>query len=467
MPFSLLIFPFAFLAISFLLYVITPCRFKSFVLLLSSMVFYAWGTPEYLLLMIFSILMNYFAGMELQLASDRPRRAHTILTVTVLLNLLLLCFFKYYGSLIQGLNKLLSLSLPQRTLPAPIGLSFYTFSLLSYLFDIYRGKTQVQKNLLCFSLYVLFFPKLSSGPIVRYADMQEQLAHPTLQWQRIGAGLRRFISGLAKKLLLADMLGGTFYALKDVGATALSTGGAWLGCICYSLMLYFDFSGYSDMAIGVAKMFGYDLPENFNYPYLSGSISDFWRRWHITLGAWFRDYVYFPLGGSRRGALKTTRNLLIVWLLTGLWHGTGLNFLFWGLYYGILLIIEKFLLRRFLPHIPAFFRHLFTILSVMLGWVLFFSSNLSEALRWIGRMFSSGSVGLIDSTAKYYFISCRWLLLVGLFACLPAGKHIGASFCRSGRGAAVFSVLYYALLLLLCIAAMINSSYSSFLYFQF
>ena len=467
MAFSDLFFPFVFLPISLLLYAVTPKKVKNVVLLLCSLVFFAWGTPEYLLLMLCSILVNYFAGWELHLNAERPARAKVVLTVTTVLNLLLLGFFKYYGFLLENLNALLGTSLPVRTLPAPIGLSFYTFTLLSYLFDVYRGKAPMQKNLFRFSLYVTFFPKLVSGPIIQYADMEEQLSGRSLQWKQVGEGARLFIVGLGKKVLLANMLGTPFYALSGIGAASLSTCGAWLGCLCYSLMLYFDFSGYSDMAVGVAKMFGYELPKNFDYPYLSGSVSEFWRRWHITLGAWFRDYVYIPLGGSREGAGKTVRNLLIVWLLTGLWHGANWTFLVWGVYYGLLLVLEKFVFRRVLEHIPGFFKHLLTLLLVMIGWVFFFSDSLPEALRWVGRMFSGGSVGFLDGTAKYYFASCWKLLLCGVIACLPAGSRLGSIVYRKGKGAVAISAVYFLLILVLCIASMMNDTYSSFLYFQF
>lgn len=466
MSFSTLFFPFVFLPISLLLYYITPKKARYVTLLVLSLLFFAWGNPAYLILMLCSIAMNYFAGLELghHLQAGNAARAKAVLSVSVIANLLLLGFFKYYGFLLDNINALLGTKISVRVLPVPIGLSFYTFSLLSYLFDVYRGKAQMQKNLLSFSLYVTFFPKLVSGPIMQYHDFEAQLQSPTVDLAKVGEGVRLFLIGLAKKVLLADVLGSTFYAMQAQGA--LSTFGAWTLAILYTLMLYFDFSGYSDMALGIGRMLGFELPKNFEYPYLCSSITDFWRRWHISLGSWFRDYVYIPLGGSREGTAKTIRNLLIVWLLTGLWHGANWTFIIWGLYYGVLLILEKFVLKKVLEKLPSFVKHFLTVLIVVIGWVFFFSGSIGEAFGTIARMFGKGV--FLDSTAKYYFSGCWKILLVGIFACLPIGTRLGTQvYHRSQRAVIVLSVLYFGILLLLCIAAMVTSTYSSFLYFQF
>ena len=300
----------------------------------------------------------------------------------------------------------------------PIGVSFFTFSLLSYLFDVYRDRAPAARNMLDFSLYVTFFPKLVSGPIVQYAEMEPQLRDHPVTREGFGSGARLFLIGLAKKVLLANTLGTTFYALSALPMTQLSTLSAWLGAVCYALMLYFDFSGYSDMAIGLASMFGFRFGRNFDYPYVSQSITEFWRRWHISLGAWFRDYVYIPCGGSRAGTARTIANLLLVWLLTGIWHGANWTFLLWGVYYGILLLLEKFVLR-----------HVLTLLLVLIGWVFFFSSSPAAAFGWIGRMFGSGSA-LIDATAKYYLAGCWPLLLVGAIGSFPVVSHVGTNLLR-------------------------------------
>ena len=456
MSFGNLYFVFGFLPVSLLLYFIAPRRIKNVVLLLCSLVFFAWGEPTYLLLLALSLGFNYFTGRELALLlrAEKKGAARFVLTCSVILNLLLLCFFKYGAELLGG-----------RALPMPIGISFFTFSLLSFLFDIYRGRAPAAKNIIDFGLYVTFFPKLVSGPIVRYAEMEAQLREHPFSWEKFGGGARQFLIGLAKKVLIANTLGTTFYALSALPVTSLSAAGAWLCAISYSLMLYFDFGGYSDMAIGLAGMFGFALEKNFDYPYLSGTVAECWRRWHISLGTWFREYVYIPLGGSRRGSLRTALNLMVVWLLTGIWHGTGASFLLWGVYYGVLLVLEKLILRRVLNKVPDAVRHVLTLLCIVIGWVFFFSPSPQAAFAMLGRMFGTGK--LIDTAAKYYWSAAWRVILLAVFACLPVGARFGRSLLRRGRAWIPLSIVYYAVLLLLCIAGMMNDTYSAFLYFQF
>ena len=467
MAFSTLVFPFVFLPVSLILYFVLPKRLKNAALVVCSLVFFAWGTPEYLVLMVLDIAFHYFAGRELALQKARGRSGRFVLVSSVLVNLLLLGFFKYYGFLVDNLNALLGTALRARELPMPIGVSFFTFSLLSYLFDVYRDRAPAARNVLDFSLYVTFFPKLVSGPIVQYAEMEPQLRDHPVTREGFGSGARLFLIGLAKKVLLANTLGTTFYALSALPMAQLSTLSAWLGAVCYALMLYFDFSGYSDMAIGAAKMFGFEFLANFDYPYCADSVASFWRRWHMSLGFWFRTYVYIPLGGSWYGAGRTIVNLLIVWGLTGIWHGADATFLIWGLYYGLLLILEKFVLREILAKIPAFLRRIGTFFLVMLGWVPFFSDSLAEAGAWLGRMFYAGPAGFLDQTARFYLRTSWPVLLIGLFAALPYGCRIGNRFYRMGRTASVLSSVYFILLLLLCVAGMVSGTYSSFLYAQF
>lgn len=467
MAFSTLVFPFVFLPVSLILYFVLPKRLKNAALVVCSLVFFAWGTPEYLVLMVLDIAFHYFAGRELAFQKARGRSGRFVLVSSVLVNLLLLGFFKYYGFLVDNLNALLGTALRARELPMPIGVSFFTFSLLSYLFDVYRDRAPAARNVLDFSLYITFFPKLVSGPIVQYAEMEPQLRDHPVTREGFGSGARLFLIGLAKKVLLANTLGTTFYALSALPMTQLSTLSAWLGAVCYALMLYFDFSGYSDMAIGAAKMFGFEFLANFDYPYCADSVASFWRRWHMSLGFWFRTYVYIPLGGSWYGAGRTIVNLLIVWGLTGIWHGADATFLIWGLYYGLLLILEKFVLREILAKIPAFLRRIGTFFLVMLGWVPFFSDSLAEAGAWLGRMFYAGPAGFLDQTARFYFRTSWPVLLIGLFAALPYGCRIGNRFYRMGRTASVLSSVYFILLLLLCVAGMVSGTYSSFLYAQF
>ena len=456
MSFGNLYFVFGFLPVSLLLYFIAPSRIKNVVLLLCSLVFFAWGEPTYLLLLALSVGFNYFTGRELALLlrAEKKGAARFVLTCSVILNLLLLCFFKYGAELLGG-----------RALPMPIGISFFTFSLLSFLIDISRGRAPAAKNIIDFGLYVTFFPKLVSGPIVRYAEMEAQLREHPFSWEKFGSGARQFLIGLAKKVLIANTLGTTFYALSALSVTSLSAAGAWLCAISYSLMLYFDFGGYSDMAIGLAGMFGFALEKNFDYPYLSGTVAEFWRRWHISLGTWFREYVYIPLGGSRCGSLRTALNLMVVWLLTGIWHGTGACFLLWGVYYGVLLVLEKLILRRVLNKVPDAVRHILTLLCVVIGWVFFFSPSPQAAFAMLGRMFGTGK--LLDTAAKYYWSAAWRVILLAVFACLPVGARFGRSLLRRGRAWIPLSIVYYAVLLLLCIAGMMNDTYSAFLYFQF
>ena len=468
MTFTNLLFPFAFLPVSLLLYYLLPRACRNGALLVCSLLFFAWGTPEYLVFLLLSISLNYLAGLEISahLEAGKPARAKAAFVLTVILDLIPLALFKYYGAFASWLNAIASLHLPVRDLPAPVGVSFYTFTLISSLSDLYHGRAPMERNPVRFANFVTFFPKLVSGPIARYETMHQQLEPHPLVWLNLADGTRRFILGLAKKVLLANLLGVPFYALQSRGAGNLSTLGAWLGCVCYSLMLYFDFSGYSDMAVGVARMFGFELPENFDYPYTSGSLSEFWRRWHASLGMWFRTYVYIPLGGSRAGKGSTIRNLLIVWLLTGLWHGANGTFLLWGVFHGVLLILEKFALAPVLDKTPKLFRHVLTVLLVMIGWVPFFCPNLREAFLWLRTMFSPGGAGLADGAARYCLHG--WpVLVISALACLPYGARIGNRFLRGSRTLALVSAVWLIVLLLLCIAGMMNSTYSSFLYFQF
>ena len=474
MAFSTLIFLFAFLPVSLILYHIMPARTpKNAILLVLSLVFYAWGAPEYFVILLFSVLFNYCAGLYIANSPDGESRHGTArknggLVFAVVVNVALLCFFKYWTGFLGLLNSILPAPLPVRELPLPIGLSFYTFSVLSYLFDVYRKKCPVQRNLMNFALYVTFFPKVISGPIVSYTDMAEQLQSHRVDRELFGEGVILFLTGLGKKLLLADGLSAAFYAMQALPGDSISVATAWLASIFYSLMLYFDFSGYSDMAIGLGKMFGFNMAKNFDYPYISASITEFWRRWHISLGSWFRDYVYFPLGGSRVTTGKVLRNLLIVWLLTGIWHGSTLTFVFWGMIHGFAQILEKYPLKGLLEKTPKFLRWLGTMLLVNVAWVFFSAPTVGDAFLWVGRMVGIGTTGLVDATAKYYFAGNALLLLFALIACAPTAKNVALRLVTGpGKVRKIVVVVFYAALLCLCIAAMMNATYSTFLYFQF
>ena len=468
MTFNTILFLFTFLPIALILYYIVPKRFRNIPLVLLSLVFYAWGNPTYLILMAFSVVFNYITGLELDayLQEERHTGAKITMISAVVVNLLILGFFKYYGFLISTVNSITGLTLSAPELPLPLGISFFTFSVLSYVFDVYRGRAEVQKNFLDFSLYVTFFAKVTSGPIVQYKDMAPQLRERQMVPAKFGAGISMFLVGLGKKVLIADNLGATFSAIS--GLSTMSAGTAWLGMILYSLQLYFDFSGYSDMAIGLAKCFGFDFSANFDYPYLSASISEFWRRWHISLGAWFRDYVYIPLGGNRCSKERQLINLAVVWLLTGLWHGSAWNFVIWGVYHGIFVILEKFVLKDIWPKVPKFLRIFVTTLLVFIGWVLFFSPSLSGAIHYYGQMFGAGHMGLFDGTFRYYFFGSLRLLIVAFLGCGPIVRRIHQRLCYYKGGKCTYvSVIGFVLLLILCVAYMMSATYSSFLYVQF
>lgn len=463
MDFTTITFLFCLLPLTLVLYLLVPERFKNVALLLVSLLFFSWGTPEYLLLILCSIVFNYFTALEIDAyrQNDRMDKAKVVLIASVIVNVLLLGFFKYYGFLVSNINALLGTSLEARTLPAPIGLSFYTFTLLSYLFDVYRDKAPATKNILNFSLYVTFFPKLVSGPIVQYADFAE---HPkSFSWERFGDGTRLFLIGMGKKVLIANLLGTTFYAVKALNdLTFLS---AWVGALSYTLMLYMDFGGYSDMAVGLSRMLGFECKHNFNYPYLADSITDFWRRWHISLGAWFREYVYFPLGGSRVGKAKTIRNLFVVWALTGIWHGASWTFIFWGLYYGVLQVLEKFVLKRFVDSLHKPLKHIFTMLLVIVGWVFFFSDSLGMAFSFLGSMLCFN--GFCDASALYYLGGSWLLLIIAIVASYPIGATVGKNLLRRNKIWKPLSVIFFAAILFLSLACMMNDTYSTFLYAQF
>jgi len=468
-----------------------PRKAKNVILVLISLIFYAWGNPEYIVLMLFSILFNYFAGLQIASClehaparangaqdqdTDGTSRMQTVktptaklfLTIAVAINLLLLGFFKYYGFLVDNINALTGLSIGYTQLALPIGISFFTFSVITYIADVYNGKAEAQRNIIEYALYVSFFPKVMSGPIVQYHDMAAQLRDRSCFMEKFGDGARLFVVGLGKKVLIADCLNSTFTAVSSLPSNGVSTLTAWLGCITYTLVIYFDFSGYSDMAIGIAKMFGFDISKNFDYPYISKSATEFWRRWHISLGRFFRDYVYIPLGGNRVTVAKHIRNIAIVWLLTGFWHGAAWNFIFWGGFYGVLLLIEKYLLKDVVDRIPAAVQHIVALLLIMIGWVFFFSPTLGAGFVWLGQMFGIGASGFIDATGSYYWGQSIILVLIGAVGSTPLIARLGSRMVASkSRLTSIASVVGSLLVLVLSTAYMVNSTYSTFLYFKF
>ena len=439
---------------------------KNVILLFGSLLFYAWGEPVYIFLMIFSILFNYICGLDIARNLKDPAAAKRSLVFTVAVNLCILGFFKYEGFVLDSLSAVLPVDIPYRAMALPIGISFYTFQILSYIIDVYRGHVKVQTNLLDFALYVTMFPQLIAGPIVQYADVDRQLHVRKESWGKFGEGSMFFIRGLAKKVLLANTIGMVYTEVAALAPGKVSVLSAWIGCISYAFQIYFDFSGYSDMAIGLGKMFGFEFLKNFDYPYISQSITEFWRRWHISLGSWFREYVYIPLGGNRVPVIKHLRNLLIVWFLTGLWHGAAWNFVAWGLYYGLILILEKYFLSRVLERLPAVIRHIYSLVLVLIGWVFFFSPTLGGAVDYIQLMFGVGANGLVDSEGLYLLTTNLLLLILLVIGSTPI-VHRAYERVMAGRGKILANCVVYAAMFLLCIAYLVTETYNPFLYFRF
>lgn len=468
MLFSSIVFLFTFLPAVMILYYLLPVRFRNVILLLASLVFYAWGEPVYLFLMLLSILFNYFSGLDIARNLQDKRAAKRSLVFNLIINLAVLGFFKYEGFVLDTLNGILPVHISYHALPLPIGISFYTFQILSYIIDVYRGNVKVQTNLPNFALYVTMFPQLIAGPIVQYADVDEQLASREVSWTKFGEGSMYFIRGLAKKVLLANTSGMIFTEVSGLAKGNIAVMTAWLGAFAYMFQIYFDFSGYSDMAIGLGKMFGFEFNMNFNYPYVAKSITEFWRRWHISLSSWFRDYVYIPLGGNRVSKIKHIRNLLIVWFLTGLWHGAAWNFVAWGLYYGVLLIIEKYLLSPVLDRLPDVVRHIYSIVLVVIGWVLFFSSSFGQAADYIRVMFGAGAHGFADRESMYLLTSNLILWLILIFGSTPLVHFRYEHMLRSKKwNTTIINSVVYAALFIVCIAYLVTETYNPFLYFRF
>ena len=468
MLFSSIVFLFTFLPAVMILYYLLPVRFRNVILLLASLVFYAWGEPVYLFLMLLSILFNYFSGLDIARNLQDKRAAKRSLVFNLIINLAVLGFFKYEGFVLDTLNGILPVHISYHALPLPIGISFYTFQILSYIIDIYRGNVKVQTNLPNFALYVTMFPQLIAGPIVQYADVDEQLASREVSRTKFGEGSMYFIRGLAKKVLLANTSGMIFTEVSGLAKGNIAVVTAWLGAFAYMFQIYFDFSGYSDMAIGLGKMFGFEFNMNFNYPYVSKSITEFWRRWHISLSSWFRDYVYIPLGGNRVSKIKHIRNLLIVWFLTGLWHGAAWNFVAWGLYYGVILIIEKYLLSPVLDRLPDIVRHIYSIVLVVIGWVLFFSSSFGQAADYIRVMFGAGAHGFADRESMYLLTSNLILWLILIFGSTPLVHFRYEHMLRTKKwNTTIINSVVYAALFIVCIAYLVTETYNPFLYFRF
>ena len=469
MVFSSLTFLFLFFPIVIGVYYLCPRALRNLWLLAASLLFYAWGEPVYIRLMVASILFNYLCGLGVAALQKREKKgiAKALLILCVVGNIGALGVFKYADLLIGTINGIAGSHLALLELALPIGISFYTFQALSYVIDVYRGTVAAQKNPITFGTYIALFPQLIAGPIVQYKTVEEQLSCRRETAAQFAAGIGRFTIGLGKKVLIANQVGALWDTVSALPQAQLAAGTAWLGALAFTFQIYFDFSGYSDMAIGLGKMLGFEFLENFDYPYLSRSITEYWRRWHISLGTWFREYVYIPLGGNRHGLSRQILNLIIVWGLTGLWHGASWNFLLWGLYYGVILIVEKVWLLRPLQKAPAAVQHLYSLLLIILGWIIFALTDFSAIGGYFAALF--GAHGGLDSSTMYLLTSNLILLVIAGFASTRLPAKLAAGFVQrlTPAGQTAVKCIFYTGVLLMCIAFLVGDSYNPFLYFRF
>ena len=465
MLFSSIPFLFYFLPLVLAVYFLVPWKLKNTVLLLASLIFYGWGEPRYVFLMIASILLFYGCGLAIEKAKTKPWKK-AWLTVSVVVSVALLCVFKYADFFITNFNAVTGLGVPLLKLALPIGISFYTFQCLSYTIDVYRGNVEAQKNPINFGAYVALFPQLIAGPIVRYVDVARELNHREHSMEKFVEGLRRFIFGLAKKILIANQLGELTNIFRLSGEKSVVF--YWMYAIAFALHIYFDFSGYSDMAIGLGKIFGFNFIENFNYPYMSKSIGEFWRRWHMSLGSWFRDYIYIPLGGNRVSKGRWLFNTLVVWMLTGFWHGAAWNFILWGLLYALFLLIEKFVPA--IKKLPDVLKRAYTLLIVVLGFVLFNAADIAQAGQDIAGMFGFAGVPFCNTETLYYLGSFGFLFVLSLIGATPLVKNVATKLAVHKKTETIIAIVEPIVLLVLlavCSAYLVDGSFNPFLYFRF
>ena len=467
MVFSSLIFLFIFFPLTLLLYFIARnIKTKNFILVVASLIFYSWGEPVWVILLIFSSILDYTVSHAIEKHRNQPITKF-YLAVSVIINLGLLAVFKYSGFFISTVNSVFGLSLPEPAFSLPIGISFYTFQTMSYSIDVYRGNVKAQKSFMNFLMFVSLFPQLIAGPIVRYSDIEDQISERAVTTEAFSAGMTRFMAGLGKKVLIANYAGSLATSLlKDIDSAAVMS--VWFGVLFYAFQIYFDFSGYSDMAIGLGKMFGFDYPENFKYPYISTSITEFWRRWHITLSSFFRDYVYIPLGGNRVGVPRQILNLLIVWGLTGLWHGASWNFVLWGLYYFFFLCLEKFILKKFFDKIPSPIRWLYSMSVVLVGWMIFYFDDFQTLITAFSVAFGHAGNAFTDPVSETLVINNVPFILIAAIASTPVLNVIRRLVEKSSPlTESILRIVYNIVMLILCVASLVGSTYNPFLYFRF
>lgn len=463
MVFSSIPFLYFFLPVTLLCYLVAPKKIKNVVLLVFSLLFYWWGEPKYALLMVFTITFCYFAGIIIENRRNSPK-GKLLLTVSVAVPLGLLALFKYADFLIGSVNSLTGADIPLLKFALPIGISFYTFQALSYLVDVYRGDVPSQRNYINLATYIVLFPQLIAGPIVRYTTVVEDLDSRKHTRENVALGIRRFVMGLGKKVLVANLLGALCTAYRESAEPSVLF--AWVYAVSYALQIYFDFSAYSDMAIGMGKMLGFRFLENFDYPFISKSITEFWRRWHISLGSWFRDYVYIPLGGNRVGPKRQIFNILVVWCLTGLWHGANWTYMAWGLYFGILLIIEKLFLKKYLERLPSAFQHIYVLFFVLVSFVLFNAETFTMAKDDLAVMFGMTNAPLISEDTLYNLSSYAVLLIIAFIGATPVAKKLFRK-AESNRLVQVAEIISVAAILIMSTAYLVDGSFNPFLYFRF
>ena len=463
MIFSSIPFLFFFFPLFILLYFTLPFKYKNYILLLFSLIFYAWGEPIYILLMIFSSIVDFINGKNIEKHKDDNKKKKIYLIISIIINISLLGFFKYADFFIKVINNILNLDIPLLKLGLPIGISFFTFQTMSYSIDVYRGDVKAEKDFLTFMTYVCMFPQLIAGPIVRYETVSSELHKRDINFKKFADGFTRFLRGLFKKVLIANNIGLLFTLITSSEVNDISIMTGVLAIVSYAFQIYFDFSGYSDMAIGMGNMCGFTFLENFNYPYISKSITEFWRRWHISLSSWFKDYVYIPLGGSRVNILKNIRNILIVWILTGFWHGASWNFIFWGLYYGILLLLEKFVLKKYIDKLPDFVKHIYTIVLVFIGWMIFAFDDSKYLFGFIKALTSNK---FIDSAFLYYFKNYFLILVIATLFSLPVYPKVKEKMNNS-IFTSLLSISIYVILFIITLSYLVSDTYNPFLYFRF
>lgn len=464
MVFSSLVFMFAYLPITLLAYYLVPRQGRNIFLFIVNLIFYGWGEPRLVLLMVFNIFFNYIGGWLVDKYRADAKKKKLFLILTCVLDIGILAVFKYTGMITETLNMLPFLNIPELQISLPIGISFYTFQTMSYVIDVYRDDAPVSKNFINFGTYVALFPQLIAGPIVRYRDVAEQLVNRRETLEMFTRGVKLFMVGLAKKVIIANTMG---TLTTNIFATTDENGvvGTWVGMIAYTFQIYFDFSGYSDMACGLGNMLGFEFLKNFNYPYIAKSITDFWRRWHISLSTWFKEYVYIPLGGNRKGVKRQILNLLIVWGLTGLWHGAAYNFVLWGLYYGLLLILEKFVLKKFLDRLPSFVQHIYTLFIIIIGWGLFYFTDVGQLGEFMVDLFNFGN-GICGDQAFNLIMSNLPMLIIAAVASTPLATMLYTRFEHT-RFMWIPETLYCMGILAVSTASLVNQSYNPFLYFRF